>query len=186
MNALSDKEKAGALLFVGAAQFLIALVVSEVFYPGYSVSANTISSLGVGPSALVFNCSIILFGALAVAAAFFLKKAFDGVLFPALVSLAGLGAAGVGVFTSRAGFVHAFVSFVAFFFGALAAIAAYRFEKRPLNYFSVVLGVVALAALALYGAQAFLGLGIGGMERLVVYPIIIWVLGFGAWLLERE
>ncbi|MFH0973375.1 MAG: DUF998 domain-containing protein [Candidatus Micrarchaeota archaeon] len=183
---MSDKEKAGALLFVGAAQFLFALVVAEALYPGYSVSANTISALGVGPSALVFNASIIIFGALAVAAAFFLKKALDCALFPALVALAGFGAAGVGIFTSHAGFVHAFVSFVAFFFGALAAIAACRIEKRPLNYFSVVLGVVALAALGLYGAQAFLGLGIGGMERLVAYPIIIWVLGFGAWLLERE
>ena len=183
---MSDKEKAGALLFVGAAQFVIALVVAEALYPGYSVSANTISNLGVGPSALVFNSSLIIFGVLAIAAAYYLKNVFGGLLFPALVALAGLGAAGVGVFTSHAGFVHAAVSFVAFFFGALAAIAAYRVEKRPLNYFSVVLGVVALAALGLYGAQAFLGLGIGGMERLVAYPTIIWVLGFGAWLLERE
>lgn len=182
MNVLSDKENAGALLFAGAAQFVLALVIAEALYSGYSVSQNTISALGVGPSAFVFNASVALFGALAIAAAYFLKQAFGDSLLPALVALAGAGAIGVGVFTSHAGFVHFVVSFVAFFFGALAAIAAFRIEDYPIKIFSFFLGVASLAALCLYGAQAFLGLGPGGMERLVAYPIIIWLLGFGGWL----
>ncbi len=36
----------GALLFVGSAQFVIALTVAEALYPAYSISQNYISDLG--------------------------------------------------------------------------------------------------------------------------------------------
>jgi hypothetical protein len=37
---------AGALIFVGSAQFIVALTVAEALYPGYSISQNYISDLG--------------------------------------------------------------------------------------------------------------------------------------------
>jgi hypothetical protein len=34
------------------------------------------------------------------------------------------------------------------------------------------------------GDSAFyLGLGLGGIERFVVYPLLLWMLGFGAYLI---
>jgi hypothetical protein len=28
----------------------------------------------------------------------------------------------------------------------------------------------------------YVGLGVGGMERMIVYPILIWMIGFGGFL----
>src|SRR5947199_267685 len=50
------------------------------------------------------------------------------------------------------------------------------------NYISD-LGVRSLAALGLFISNNFLGLGNGGMERMIVYPVLTWGIGFGGYLL---
>jgi hypothetical membrane protein len=56
----SNGKVAGVLIFIAASQFILGLIVAEALYPGYSISTNYISDLGVGPSSLVFNMSIFL------------------------------------------------------------------------------------------------------------------------------
>lgn len=177
---------AGAFLFVGGTQFVMGMVVAEAVYPGYSVSRNFISDLGVGPAALIFNASVALLGILVVASAYCIQRAFGDRLVTALLTLAGIGAVGVGVFPENFGAIHSIVSLVAFLFGGLAAIAAYRLEKSSLRYFSVVMGIMALVALVLYRSGAFLGLGQGGMERMIAYPILLWGIGFGGYLISSS
>jgi hypothetical membrane protein len=94
--------------------------------------------------------------------------------------MTGLGAAGVGVFPETAGVIHQIVSLITFVFAGLSAIASYRVQKAPSSYFSILLGVMTLVALALYVSNVFLGLGPGGMERMIVYPALIWAVGFSA------
>src|SRR5207253_2141371 len=80
-------------LFVGIAQFaIIGLTVAESVYPGYSVSQNYISDLGVGPAALIFDPSIILVGLVVLATAWFLLRAFKDRLVSIVVALGGAGA----------------------------------------------------------------------------------------------
>ncbi|MGB9659567.1 MAG: DUF998 domain-containing protein [Nitrososphaerales archaeon] len=67
-----DIKVAGALLFVGTVQFILGLVVAEVLFPNYNVSKNFISDLGVGPTSLIFNSSVILFGLSLVISAYFI------------------------------------------------------------------------------------------------------------------
>ena len=55
--------------FVGAAQFVLAMIIAEARYPGYSIAKNAISDLGVGRTARLFNASIIVFGAAIVGGA---------------------------------------------------------------------------------------------------------------------
>jgi hypothetical protein len=43
-----------------------------------------------------------------------------------------------------------------------------------ISYFSVILGVVNLVAIVLFTANVLFGLGVGGMEMMVVYPVIVW------------
>jgi membrane protein implicated in regulation of membrane protease activity len=69
---------APAILLFGAAQFLLLLVAAEALYPGYSVATNAISDLGVGETAIVFNTSIILFGAASFGAAYLLRRRLGG------------------------------------------------------------------------------------------------------------
>jgi hypothetical protein len=54
------------------------------------------------------------------------------------------------------------------------------------SYISLCLGLLGLAALILLGTGTFLGLGPGGMERIVFYSGILWALAFGARLLAFE
>lgn len=179
---------AGALFFIAASQFVLGMVVAEARFTNYSysISANYISDLGVGPSAMIFNSSVFLMGLLILIGAYFVQRAFNFKLLTVLLILTAIGTIGVGVFTENSGNAHGVVSLIAFLFGGLSSIASYKLVKRPFSVIAVILGLMALGALGLYGAQIYLGLGVGGMERMIVYPILMWGAGFGGYLLANH
>jgi hypothetical membrane protein len=182
---------AGALVFVGGSQFVLGMLIAEALYPGYSISQNYVSDLGAGPSALIFNSSVFLLGLMVLASAYFIQRSFSNRLVTGLLILAGLGAMGVGIFPENYPAMHEIVSDIAFIFGGIAPIAAYRLVRKPFSYLSVMLGVLSLSALVLLsaeytfglGEQYLLGLGPGGMERMIVYPILLWEVTFGGHLM---
>ncbi len=174
---------AGTLILVGGVEFIIGMILAEVLYSGYSARSNYISDLGVGPSALIFNTSIFLLGLMVVVASYFILRGTGAKLAALLIFIAGVGAIGVGVFTEDAGSIHGVMSAIAFFFGGISAIAVYKLQKPPMNYISIVMGVTALGALALFGTGNFLGLDKGGMERMIAYPIVLWAIAFGGHLI---
>ena len=110
-----------------------------------------------------------------------------------------IGAIGAGIFTKNSTAIHGAVSSMAFLFSGLSAIASFKVLKRPLSVMSVILGVIVLGALALFAGGLlasgsfteieaqdsvfFLGLGPGGMERMIVYPALIWLAGFSGYLI---
>jgi len=181
---LGDRGWAGLLLFGGIAEFVIGLTIAEAVYPNYSVSANYISDLGVGAAALIFNTSIILLGLAVLASAWFVFRAFKDLILTIAVVLAGIGAIGVGVFTEDFGGVHSIFSLITFVFSALSAILAFRILRPPFAYLSILLGASSLIALGLYVSNTYLRLGPGGMERMIVWPVIVWGLAFGGYLLS--
>jgi hypothetical membrane protein len=191
---LNHAKVAGTLLLVGGIQFIIALIVAEAIYPGYSTSANFISDLGVWgkPSAVIFNPSIILLGAMSVVGAYFVKKQFGLGKIGYFFAVAGAGTLTVGIFPENTVLVngipviHAIAALLAFFIGGIGAVGAYRYTKPPFNVISVVLGVASLTASALFFItynMGSLGLGIGGMERMIAYPTLLWIIGLGGYLL---
>lgn len=173
------KKTAGALLFFASVQFLLFLVITEASYPDYSVSKNYISDLGVGSTALLFNTSIFVLGLFIIAGAYFVDKTFTFRPFSILLILAGIGAMGVGIFPEDTGIVHGIFALIAFLFGALSAIVSYKVENPPYSYFSVLLGITALVALVLFMSGTYLGLGAGGMERMIAHPVLLWGVGLG-------
>ena len=178
-----DRKVAGALLFVGSVLCVLGIIIAEALYPGYSTSENYISDLGVGPSALIFNSSVFLLGVLAVCDAYFIQQAFNFRLFSIFVAIAGIGAMGVGLFTEDAGVIHTVFSFITFLFAGLSTIMSYKLLEPPLSYASVLLGALSLVTLALFGSGTYLGLGKGGMERMIAYPTLLWAVGFGGHLM---
>ena len=78
------------------------------------------------------------------------------------------------------------VAFLAFFMGGLGAVFSYRLVGWPLGLLSAALGLISLTALVLTGAGSDLGMGKGGIERLILYPSISWVLGLGAVLAAQK
>jgi len=196
------KKLAGTLFLISATQFIICLDIAEALYPGYSLSANYISDLGVGPSAIIFNSSVFLLGLLIIFAAYLQRNTPDFKTLNIILFLMGIGTMGVGIFTEDFTFVHGAIALVAFFFAGLSAVASAKVLKRPLSIISLVLGVMTLAALVLYSIGIvtsgsinstealdsifYLGLGAGGMERMIVYPALMWLAGFGGHLITKQ
>jgi len=173
----------------------------------YSVASNYISDLGanclpsgacyIPPSALLFNSSVVVLGLTFLICAYYLHRAFRWMPATLLVAITGLGAIGVGVLPETAGIIHEVPSLVTFLFAGLSAIASYKLQKKPLRYISVILGVLTLVSLILAlpatweyrllpGNQNYLGLGAGGIERLVFYPALLWAISFGSYLMATE
>lgn len=181
----TNRTRAGVLIFIGTAWFLMGIVVSEALYPGYRVT-QMISDLGVGPTALLFNTAIFGFGLLLIASGYLLHTAGINRWFSVLLALTGLGAAGVGVFPETIIVPHACCAITVFVCGGLGAILGYRVFTGPWSWFSPVLGTITLIAVILLGTKCYLGLGAGGMERIIAYPLIIWAIGTGAYLMAPE
>ena len=174
-----NKEIAGLLLFIGGVQFVLGIIIAEALYPDYSTSENYISDLGVGPSSVIFNSSVFLLGVLATGGAYFIQRAFNLRIFSILTAITGIGAMGVGLFPEDAGVMHVIFSLITFLFAGLSAIMSYKLQKPPLSYLSIILGAMSLLALVLFGSGIYLGLGEGGMERMIAYPALLWAVGFG-------
>jgi hypothetical membrane protein len=103
------------------------------------------------------------------------------------LAMSGIGAIGVGVFNEDyIPVVHALFALMAFLFGNLAVIYSSKMVRPPTSYVFVLLGLIGLSALALFAGNTFLGLGAGGMERMIFYPAMFWAIGFGAHLLAEE
>ena len=195
--AISNASKAGIAIFVGAVQFSVFLILAEIYYPGYNVSTNYVSDLGATcstsgacvinePTSMIFNASIALLGLLVILGAYFLQRAFRLTPATVMVALSGVGALGLGLFPETAGIVHSIFTLVVFLFAGLAALTTARLQKQPMFYFSIILGIVTLVALLLYMADVYLGLGPGGMERMIVYPALVWSIGFGGHMMATE
>ncbi|MEM3851810.1 MAG: DUF998 domain-containing protein [Methanomassiliicoccales archaeon] len=177
---MRDEHAAGILLTVGGIQFLIMMLVAETIYPSYSVSKNYISDLGVGRTALLFNISIILLGLLIILSGYLLRS-FYLPLFPVFF-LAGLGAALVGIFPENTGEIHSLSALLVFAMGGIATYFILARVRSVLSLIWAVLGTIGLAALALFAAGHYLGLGPGGMERMIAIPELLMLISFGAYL----
>jgi hypothetical membrane protein len=199
-----DIRAAGALSFIAGVQGILLVTVAEALYPNYSINKNYLSDLGatcsttpcmiVQPSSIIFDSTLILQGLLSMMAAYFFYRATKAKAFTLLFGLYGFGTLIAGVFPETTIIVHELGALVAFICGSVSAIVSIRFlDKSPLRYVSIALGALALSALVpvvLSGTFMRLnnefGLGIGGMERLIAYPIIIWELGFAGFLLGQS
>jgi hypothetical membrane protein len=178
---------AGFLIALGMAQFIMFMILSEILYPHYSVSTNYISDLGVGSTAPIFNTSIMLLGVMLVLAAVVSWKTLNFRSMSLLIAIVGIAAFGVGACPETTGIFHYAFAAVAFGGGGITAINSARMMKGPIRYLAVLLGMITLVAFFI--AVAFhttLGLGNGGMERMIAYPVFIWTLLFGGYLLNSK
>lgn len=195
-NKTNNAKLAGALISFGASHFILCLIVAEALYDGYSISRNYISELGVGPAALIFNSSTFILGATVFYSAFLLRKSLkDGVL-PHLLMTSGIGCMGAALFPYTLGPVHILFSAMAFTSGILAIFTSCRLLASPIKYIYLWLGATSLTAFILFttgevfirffNAPINLVIGLGGMERMIVYPVLTWALSFGGFLMGSK
>ena len=209
----------GAILWiVGVALFLVAQVVVQIGWDAlagnstYCLTQNYFSDYGAvhcgtfggryicSPLHDVFYGAIIAMGLLLILGTLLLPTAFPARssrrIGLGLLLLAGIGAAGVGIFPEdvnlSAHYVSAFLAFVGANLALLVlALVMFR-DTRWDGYraYTFLSGVVGFVALGLFGAKAYTwggfwtDWGVGGMERVIVAPVLLWAVVVAAHLLR--
>ncbi len=180
----------GVLLFTLAAQFMTVIMLGPSIAASYDIRGGAISDLGViAETRLLFNASLLVVGALNVVAGALLYRRFANAWILGLFVVAGLGAAGAGVFPLDSGGPHglfALLAFVAFNLEAIAVATTLTGPMRVLSGFAGVVGLVFVVLMAIGDAGnpgAFGPIGHGGTERMIVYPAMLWMLAFGGYLM---
>ncbi len=187
---------AGALLVLAGVVALMGIISAETFYPDYSTAANAISDLGATvppnsvihqPSATIFNLTMLATGLLVLGATGALSRSRFGLQVIAPLAAFGLGAFLVGVFPGNWGTIHALAAMLTFIGGGVSAVASATALRPPLRYISAGLGLVSLLTLLSYfvlgAASPMAVFGMGGLERWIAYPVLLYVLAFGGYLM---
>jgi hypothetical membrane protein len=190
-------------LVVAVVQFFVAMVVEQALTPGYSDFGNTISDLGIEHYSWIFNTSVILLGVLAFIGLVLLIRAFPArplAYIGEFFLLVGvIGAIGVGLFnensTAMGGNAHDFFSIVTFLDANLGLLmigtGMYRDQTwGKYAFVSALWGAITTVLLAFYvyfilTNGSFFGLGEGGLERLVCFPVMIWAMLVGLAILMK-
>lgn len=187
---------AGRLLVFGPVVFVLLMLAEESLRPDYSPVHETMSALGVGHYAWMFNLGVLFHGTATLVAALLLWQVLtrEPITRFSLVLMAA-GAVStllVAIFPANHPIIHYLVASAAFFFGGVACVvfgfgsSTWEEEGSPYPLFAVAAGVVSLVAFWFYLTSDFGPLGRGGMERLALAPILLWVVVLGVRLLARR
>jgi hypothetical membrane protein len=178
----------GLLLFTLAAQFMTVIMLGASMAPDYDLSGGAISDLGViDESALLFNASLLTVGVLNVAAGVLLYRATGRRSILATFPVAGLGAAGAGLVPLDVNDLHGIFALLAFLFFNLEALVVASVVIGPMRVVSWISGLVGIAFVVLMvigdsgNPAVFGGIGHGGAERMIVYPVMLWLLAAGGY-----
>jgi hypothetical membrane protein len=206
--ALDGQVAAGAACWVLLVVFFAGQAVAQAASRApYSLTGNYISELGstaCGPFTLatyhaqvcsplhdVMNATFVVSGLLALLGAVLTRRAWPARrLSAAGLVLLGLGGVGQAVAGLRPENVDLGLHSLGAFFGIagsnvgllLLGCAVWR-ARRGFGTATVATGAVGLVGFVLTGAAPEAGFAVGTVERLAVYPMVLWMIGTGAVLL---
>ena len=124
-----------------------------------------------------------------LAGAFALWRLYQHRVLTVVSALFGAGTLGVGIFPGNTA-PHPLAAMIAFIFSALTAIAVFKVTTAPFRFISLSAGLLSLIALivGMLGDNSPIAksIGIGGVERWVVFPMILWLAFFGGHLLASR
>ncbi len=208
MKEMTPTQKRKAALLTGSFAWILCLqyfmaqiVVANAWTVPFSLRNNYISDLGSTACAVtsqgyvcsplhgLMNASFVLQGLLMLAGALAFAFAYRANKL-AVVGFAGLALAGLG--TILVGLVpenymsplHGAGAILAFVIGNLGVLfvgLARATRSRVFDVYTVAMGAIALVAFILFASKIFLGLGVGGMERVTSYAQVTWMISFGVY-----
>jgi len=191
-TALDSRKLAGTFFLVLAAGFMTVIMLAAAMVPGYDFRAAAISDLGTFPeTALLFNTSLVLVGVLNLAGGYLFYRTHAKRWLLAVFALAGVGAVGAGLFPLDAGGLHGLFALLAFLFFNVQAVGTATRLDGAMRVLSVLAGGVGLVFVVLMAlgdagnAAAFGPIGHGGTERMIVSPVMLWLVAFGGYLLAK-
>lgn len=181
--------------------YIIQGLVAAGWKLPYSYTQNTISDLGntvcgeyggryvCSQSHSLMNASFIVLGITMMFGALLIYQEFQrsrgtlvGFIF---MGLAGFGTLLVGLFPENTiNLLHILGAFLAFMIGNLALIIlGFSLDlTKSFRFYTLLSGFVTVAATFLFVSHTYLGLGLGGMERIASYPQTAWIIVFGAYI----
>ena len=184
------RKVAGVFLFALAAQFMTAIMLAAAMVPGYDFRGGAISDLGVFPeTALLFNSSLVLVGVLNLLGGYAFYRTHGKRWLLAVFALASVGAIVAGLVPLDAGDLHTLGALLAFVFFNVEAIGTATRLSGVMRALAIVAGTVGLVFVGVMivgdaGNTAVFGpIGHGGAERMIIYPVMIWLVAFGGYLL---
>jgi hypothetical membrane protein len=196
---MNNLKISGLLFYLSGAIVLMGIITAEALYPsGYTTFKNEISDLGATrqpnsvsfePSSSIFNTIMWLSGLMILTATFYQHKYFKKLLFTIPVMLFGLGLFGVGIFPGNIRPYHGMSAMLAFLAGGISAITSFKIVKFPYKYIGISLGILALTTwfLAVFSPTMLVPfIGMGGTERWVAYPLMLWLTGIGGYLMNEK
>lgn len=197
MSEFSPRAVAGIGSATAALVLLMGIVTAEVEYPvarHYS-SRQEISDLGATrpphavvtqPSATIFDLTMLVAGVLLLVVAWGLWRTYRHRPLLFVSAAFGLCTGLVGVFPGNTS-PHPWIALGAFVTSSATALVASRVLPGPFRWVSLAVGVLAAAALVvgLSGSSSPVAreLGLGGVERWIVYPLVLWLAALGGHLL---
>ncbi|MGB5436737.1 MAG: DUF998 domain-containing protein [Maribacter sp.] len=184
----------GLMAFLAGFVIFMGIITGEIYYPeGYNTAVNDISDLGSTrppdsiihqPSATIFNTTMLVAGLLLCASNWPVYRHFRKLWFTIPYALFAIGVFGVGVFPGNIAPYHGIFSLLTFVMGSFTCILGFTILKRPFAVIGIPIGIMSL--IFLFGAPYFIPFwGSGGTERWVAYPIVIWLIGFGGYLMSK-
>jgi hypothetical membrane protein len=196
----------GAILFVSTLQyFLVQALVSLRWSPPYSLSRNTISDLGntacgkfngrfvCSPLHSLMNVSFALLGLAMIGGSLLVCRYVPTTRTQTVgfmsVAVGGVGAVMVGLFPENTiPALHGIGATLPFLIGNIGLLVVGLSLAVPaaLRVYTVLSGAVSLIFLMFYAAGHYLGLGEGGIERVVAYPQTVWLIVFGIYLVVSK
>lgn len=189
-TARSGRRLAGIFLFALAAQFMVVIMFGAAMAPDYNFNEAAISDLGViGATATMFNASLIVVGVFNLIGGYYFYRSHGKRWLLSIFAVAGIGAMGAGIFPLEPEGIHGLFALLAFLFFNVQAIGSATRVAGVMKLLSILAGLVGLAFLVVMalgdgGNEAFFGpIGHGGVERMIVYPPMIWLMAFGGYLL---
>jgi hypothetical membrane protein len=185
---------AGVLLAIVGAGFMTVIMLGASIAPGYDYAGGAISHLGVVPeTATLFNVTLLAIAVLNALGGFVLYTQHRRTWLLVPFVLGGIGAFGAGIFPLDTGGLHSLFALAGFvFFNVEAVAVALWVRSRTMKAISLVAGLVGLAFVVIMvigdaGNTAIFGaIGHGGAERMIVYPVLLWLAVFGGYLLAVD
>jgi len=180
----------GSVFWVLCVQYYVVQVIAALAWKlPFSLAQNSISDLGntvcgaygsrvvCSPLHGLMNASFVVLGLLMAVGAFLIYLGLPwGRLTSAglaCLAIAGLGTILVGAFPENTvSALHIVGAALPFAVGNIGLVFLGLAAGIPkwLRWYALISGIVALLALAFFLTNNYLGLGLGGLERLVAYP----------------
>ncbi|HKW04329.1 MAG TPA: DUF998 domain-containing protein [Nitrososphaerales archaeon] len=201
---------AGILFVFGGLLFILLSTASESLYPSFSLLDNSFSDMAaVGTRTFPVEETAVFGVAITwIAGAYFLYRGTGRKIFSIFNAIAGTGSLLAGLSPENLNLtIHSVGALLLFPFGAAAVFLSYRVIHSSFRYFSIGLGSLTAAAtlVTFFGENIVgpcgncvgktpgyvqsltqLGLGLGGWEAMIIFPLLIWLIGFGSYLMATS